>query len=65
MAGYYLVKRYFVPEPIWLRSPHWNPVRYDNWQDVRDAYINERLSNVLALGVIGLSAEDIDIVFVD
>lgn len=63
MPGYYLVKRYFLPEPTWLKAPHWNPVRYDTWQDVRDAYIKERLSNVRALGVLGLSAKDIDILF--
>jgi|EndMetStandDraft_2_1072991.scaffolds.fasta_scaffold680974_1 hypothetical protein len=65
MPGYYLVKKYYVPEPVWLRTPHWNPVKYDTWQEVRDAYINARLSNVRALGVTGLSAQDIDIVFVN
>lgn len=64
MAGYYIRKRYFLPEPTWLRFPHWNPVRYDTWQDACDAYIKERLSNVRALGVVGLAAQDIDIVFV-
>lgn len=61
---YFLVKRYFVPDPIWLRTPHWNPVGYATWTEVADAYIRERLGNVRALGVPGYSAEDIDIEYV-
>jgi hypothetical protein len=65
MPGYYVTKRYFVPEPIWFRFPHWSPIRYDTWQEARDAYIQERLSNVATLGVKGIASKDIDIVFVE
>jgi hypothetical protein len=65
MPGYYVVKRYFVPEPIWLHAPHWDPVRYDTWSEAVDAYIKARLSNVRALGVRGLAVQDFDIVFVE
>ena len=61
---YFLVKRYFVPEPIWFRSPHWDPIAYATWQEVRDAYIQERLSNILALGKSGYPAVDINIEYV-
>lgn len=61
---YFLVKRYFVPEPVWFRAPHWNPVPYATWQEARDAYIQTRLSNLLALGTPGYPAADIGIEYV-
>jgi hypothetical protein len=63
MSGYHVVKRYFLPEPTWLKAPHWNPVRYDTWQEARDQYIKERRRNPLALDVRGLAAEDINVIF--
>lgn len=61
---YFLAKRYFVPEPIWFRVPHWTPVRYATWSEAADAYVKARLGNVRAVGVPGYPAADIDIEYV-
>ena len=68
MPGFYIVKRYFFTVNnygstvgFWMKTPHWNPVRYSTWGEAADAYIAQRLGNPRIPGIPGYPPQDIDI----
>lgn len=68
--SYYIAKRYrFTMDdtgrcaPVWVKAPHWNPLRFETWQQAADAYIAVRLGNLRVPGISGYPPADVTIVF--